>query len=295
MEMTSMRIWLTRHGQTNLNKNKLMQGLTDEPLNSTGIDQAEAARKRIGNVTFDAVYASPLDRAIHTASIIGNVDRKDVIVDPRIIETDFGKYEKAKYYLMGPSMTLFWAWPEKMPAPKTVETIASMVERSSSFLKELEQKGYEDVLVACHGGIIRALCGYLEDMDNGIKWRPKAHNCEIRVYESLNGKHRFIGAFGKDIEPSAELLRIPEEQAAKTAAAGASEEESTLEKACEKKQRSCACCGAPIAEKYEICDLCGWEDDPVQNNDPEFAGGANQDCLNDYRRKYLEKTKKTEE
>lgn len=287
-----MRIWLTRHGQTNLNKNKLMQGLTDEPLNATGIAQAEAARKRIGNVTFDAVYASPLDRAIHTASIIGNVDRKEVIVDPRIIETDFGKYEKAKYYLMGPSMTLYWAWPEKMPAPKTVETIASMVERSSSFLKELEQKGYEDVLVACHGGIIRALCGYLEDMDNGIKWRPKAHNCEIRVYESLNGKHRFIGAFGKDMEPSAELLRIPEAQAAKTAdeTEGAASIKASLP-----GQRTCACCGAAITEKYEICDVCGWEDDPVQTKDPDFAGGANKDSLNEYRRKYMEKTGKTEE
>ena len=56
----------------------------------------------------------------------------------------------------------------------------------------LEKKDYENVLVACHGGIIRALCGYLEDQKNGIKWRPKPHNCEIRIYESVNGSHRRI-------------------------------------------------------------------------------------------------------
>lgn len=194
-----MKIWLTRHGQTDLNKLNLMQGLTDQKLNETGIAQAKAARELIGDITFDAVYASPLDRAITTASIIGNVPKEDVIIDERIIETDFGKYEKCNYYRMGPAMTLYWAWPEVIPAPKTVETIASMVERSSSFLKELEKQDYENVLVVCHGGIIRALCGYLEDRKNGIKWRPKAKNCEIRVYESKERGHQFIKSYKRDI------------------------------------------------------------------------------------------------
>lgn len=185
-----MKIYVTRHGQTKYNKQKLMQGLTDEPLNEAGIEQAKQARETIKDVHFDAVYASPLDRAITTASIIGNVDKKDVIIDERIIETNFGKYELKKYYLMGIRMTLYWALPEIFPAPKSVETIESMVKRSSSFLKELESKDYENVLVTCHGGIIRALCGYLEDKANGIVWRPKPHNCEIRIYESINGKHR---------------------------------------------------------------------------------------------------------
>ena len=67
-----------------------------------------------------------------------------------------------------------------------------MVERSRSFLKELEQKDYDNVLVVCHGGIIRALRGYLEDRKNGIRWRPKPKNCQIGIYESVDGKHRLI-------------------------------------------------------------------------------------------------------
>ena len=192
-----MKIWITRHGQTNLNKKKLMQGLTDEPLNATGRRQAKEAGARIGQVKFDAVYASPLDRAIETASLIAGVDREQVKIDPRIIEVDFGRYEAKPYTRMGLRMTLYWALPEIFPAPKSVETVASMVARSSAFLKELEQKDYENVLVVCHGGIIRALCGYLEDRKNGIKWRPKPKNCEVRVYEAGNGGHRFLRSYSE--------------------------------------------------------------------------------------------------
>ena len=187
-----MRIWVTRHGQTRLNRAKLMQGLTDEPLNETGIRQATEARSKIGNITFDAVYASPLDRAVKTGAIVGGVDPGDVIIDSRLIEVDFGKYEQKKYFLLGPAMTLYWALPEIFPAPKTVETTASMKARSSEFLMELEQKGYENVLISCHGGIMRALSGYLTDKKNGLLWRPKPHNCEIRVFEAKNGKHRLL-------------------------------------------------------------------------------------------------------
>ena len=187
-----MIIYLTRHGQTNLNKARLMQGLTDEPLNETGLAQARAMREKIGEVHFDAVYASPLNRAVMTGAIIGGVDPSEVITDPRIIEADFGVYEKKKYYLMGPAMTLYWTLPEIFPAPKSVETTASLRERSSSFLRELEEKNYGTVLIACHGGIMRALSGYLEDRKNGLAWRPKPHNCEVRVYEAKDGRHRTV-------------------------------------------------------------------------------------------------------
>ena len=50
-----MKIWIARHGQTDLNRDKRMQGLTDCPLNEKGIMQARQSRKNIGDVYFDAV------------------------------------------------------------------------------------------------------------------------------------------------------------------------------------------------------------------------------------------------
>lgn len=189
-----MKIWIARHGQTDLNHDKRMQGLTDCPLNEKGVEQARQSRKNIGDVCFDAVYASPLKRAQLTGSIIGNVDPSQVITDERLIETDFGKYEGCKYYLMGPAMTLYWMFPKRFPVPDTVESLDSMKERAASFLKELETKEYNNVLIACHGGIMRALCGYLDDAPDGLHWE-RMKNCEIRVYEYQDGRHTFLTSY----------------------------------------------------------------------------------------------------
>ena len=177
-----MKLWVVRHGQTELNRRKLMQGRSDIPLNDTGISQARAAAGLAGDVVFDAVFSSPLIRAVQTASIISRFPEDKIMKDPRLLETDFGKYEKRSYFLLGPFMTLYWALPEVFPAPPTVESVSSMVSRSSSFIKDLEHASYENVLISGHGGIIRALCGCLENRPKGIAWRPKPHNCEFRIY-----------------------------------------------------------------------------------------------------------------
>ena len=175
-------------------KKKMMQGRTDCPLNEKGLEQARQSRRNIGDIHFDAVYASPLKRAQQTAAIIGNVDISEIIVDQRIIETDFGVYEKRRYYAMGLPMTFYWALPKIFPVPPTVERIESMKERATSFLCEVESKDYENVLVACHGGIMRALCGYLDEAPDGLRWK-RMKNCEIRVYEYKDGKHTFLKSY----------------------------------------------------------------------------------------------------
>ncbi|WP_109583620.1 CPCC family cysteine-rich protein [Cupriavidus plantarum] len=47
-------------------------------------------------------------------------------------------------------------------------------------------------------------------------------------------------------------------------------------------QYPCPCCGSLTLDElgvYEICIVCGWEDDPVQSSEPEYAGGANSCSL----------------
>ncbi|MBO6242359.1 MAG: histidine phosphatase family protein [Butyrivibrio sp.] len=187
-----MKIYVTRHGQTDYNAQSRMQGRIDIPLNERGKEQAGITRKKIGDVKFDAVYSSPLIRAVETATIVGNVSENQIIKDDRILEANFGRYEGIAYHKVGLPMTGYWGFPEIFPAPPGVETIPEMIRRTSSFLSELEKKDYENVLVVCHGGIIRVLRGYLEDVRRGFIWRPRPKNCEIFVYESIDGKHRLV-------------------------------------------------------------------------------------------------------
>ncbi|MEC4723926.1 CPCC family cysteine-rich protein [Noviherbaspirillum sp. CPCC 100848] len=55
----------------------------------------------------------------------------------------------------------------------------------------------------------------------------------------------------------------------------------------------CPCCGNKTIGalgSYEICEICGWEDDPVQSSDPTFEGGANQENLITAQKIWLEKS-----
>jgi hypothetical protein len=60
-------------------------------------------------------------------------------------------------------------------------------------------------------------------------------------------------------------------------------------------QFPCPCCGfRTLTEQapgtYEICELCGWEDDPVQFDDPMFPGGANRESLIECRLAFFSST-----
>ena len=50
----------------------------------------------------------------------------------------------------------------------------------------------------------------------------------------------------------------------------------------------CPCCGKCEVGEYDICDACGWENDPIQFAKPDYAGGANHMSLNEARQAYLE-------
>ena len=59
-----------------------------------------------------------------------------------------------------------------------------------------------------------------------------------------------------------------------------------------KLPHKCACCEQyEINIEHDICPVCGWEDDCVQNYDHDFAGGANELNLNEYRKQWLESIK----
>lgn len=178
-----LTLWVARHGETGLNRRGLMQGLTDEPLNQRGIAQALDVRGQLAGRTFTAVYSSPLQRALQTAEILSGLPAAQIIRDDRLREVDFGRYEGKHFSQLGSRFSLYWLFPDLFPAPDTVETPEAMIRRSTAFLSEVQAARQGDVLIVCHGGIMRALCGCLEGRKNGIAWQLHPKNCEVRVYQ----------------------------------------------------------------------------------------------------------------
>ena len=89
-----MKIYYVRHGQTDLNLAKKMQGGgTEKELNETGIRQAYNTKKELENIKYDIVICSPMKRAKQTAKIINEGRNVPIIIDERIRERKLGDYE----------------------------------------------------------------------------------------------------------------------------------------------------------------------------------------------------------
>src|SRR3989338_2055553 len=87
-----------RHGQAKNNLERILTGRTPGvPLTEKGIDQAEKAAKFLEHMNISAIYSSPIERAKHTAEIVGKHNSLDVTIDDRLIELDMGKFTGVPY------------------------------------------------------------------------------------------------------------------------------------------------------------------------------------------------------
>ncbi|MBQ9689241.1 MAG: histidine phosphatase family protein, partial [Candidatus Methanomethylophilaceae archaeon] len=84
-------LYIVRHGQTDLNSRKVLQGRSDHPLNAVGEEQAREIGDVLSDVRFDRVFSSPLKRAVRTAEIIAPY--APMTIDERLIEMEYGPYE----------------------------------------------------------------------------------------------------------------------------------------------------------------------------------------------------------
>ncbi|MEG2303963.1 MAG: histidine phosphatase family protein [Lachnospiraceae bacterium] len=192
-----MKLYIVRHGETDWNKEKRVQGHSDIPLNEFGISLAKKTAIGLKNVKFDVAYSSPLCRASETARLIIDDDNVPRIEDERLEEIGFGEYEglccsKEGWNIPDREFKKFFESPDEYKAPKGGESFAEVKNRAHLFLRELYQKKeYENsnVLIATHGA---TLCGMLNDMKNlGLSefWQGGIHrNCAVTIAEVHQGK-----------------------------------------------------------------------------------------------------------
>jgi len=149
------RLVIVRHGQTDWNVEKRIQGSTDIPLNSVGRAQAAETGLLLSTERWDAIVTSPLKRAHETARIIaGELDHPAPLVDPALTERHHGQIEGLTF---AQRQLIF---PDGSPVPG-LETRQAVLDRVLPALGRLAES-YPDrqVVVVCHGGVIGTLVRY---------------------------------------------------------------------------------------------------------------------------------------
>lgn len=152
-------ITLVRHGQTDWNLARRIQGATDIPLNDTGRDDARRAAALLSDRTHHQVCASPLVRAHETAQIIARtlgLDEPDLHTELR--ERSFGEAEGIP---VSEYMERYQSWHAPVPG---AETLAEVGERAMQAIERIVRRSRrrsapnaESIVIVTHGGLIRAV------------------------------------------------------------------------------------------------------------------------------------------
>ncbi len=175
-----MSLYVVRHGRTDWNDKRLIQGRIDIPLNEDGIAQAKLTAKKLADTPLDVIYVSPLLRARQTASYINEGRGIETIIEPRIQEEFYGDFEgkprSGEAYLTQ-RQSFFKRYPNG-------EGYLDVVARVYPFLNEIKEtrKG-QNILLVCHGGMSRVVNSYFYDMSNEEFVAFGLDNCEVARYE----------------------------------------------------------------------------------------------------------------
>lgn len=187
-----MKIYFVRHGQTDWNVARRLQGRTNIPLNENGILTAELTREGLKDVKFDAAFTSPLDRAKRTAQIILEGRDIEIVEDPHLMEINFGSYEGINRFEAGKNIENFFGQSELYHAEGNAESIEELFERVGGFLDELiHNERYQDstILVSTHGAALNGIISVIKGYSVGELWKDGLHkNCGVTIVEVQDGK-----------------------------------------------------------------------------------------------------------
>lgn len=149
---------LVRHGETEWNRARKLQGQQDIPLSARGTQQAVALAEMVASFAPDSVVTSDLARTQQTATALGYSAPK---TDPQWREADLGSWTGAAIdVLRKTTPNLYTAWRNGTFTPEGAEPFSILRKRVVTATKTLGTSG-KTVLVVTHGGPIRALCAEL--------------------------------------------------------------------------------------------------------------------------------------
>jgi len=177
-----MRLLLLRHGRTTAPPGTLVGSRVDPGLDDHGRDQARAAAALLRGRELSAVVCSPLRRARETLALA--LPATPARLDARLQELDWGDVTGltwSQIETQHPHTAAEWVragWP----VPPNGEDPRALWRRVAAAVLDLHSTVDEgDVLVVCHGGVIRAVLGAARGFRLDQAWRVRVPHCGLRV------------------------------------------------------------------------------------------------------------------
>lgn len=197
-----MKLYIVRHGETDWNKARRVQGFSDIPLNEYGIYLAEETAKGLRDIAFDLAYTSPLIRAKKTAEVILGDRKTPLIEEAAIKEMGFGIYEgmcisgEAKAQESVEFNKFFTDTAHFVPA-QGGEHVEGLLARTGAFLQELwtsEEKKDQTILLSTHGAAMTALVNQVKgNLETADFWKEGVPpNCAVTLVEVKNKKPEIV-------------------------------------------------------------------------------------------------------
>ncbi len=213
-----MDLYIMRHGETYWNKEGRIQGASDIELTPLGVELAEISADGFlrDGIFFDRIYTSPLVRAVTTARILAQNSLRSVcdapvssktnrqpfpseypnlFVEDRLREMCFGKYEgqylkECRVY--DKNIELCFSKPSLYVPDPTGESYEALFSRIDEFtdqeLLPLEHdSAVRNVLVICHGTVIRAFLRRIRGLSLDDFWHVRQPNCSINHFTLTGG------------------------------------------------------------------------------------------------------------
>jgi broad specificity phosphatase PhoE len=181
---------LVRHGETLWNVEKIYRGRTDVNLDGVGIKQAELLGKYLSNWEVEAIYSSPLKRALDTANIIARYQKVGVHVAEGLIDFDYGEWQSLpEQEVQRLYLTLHNEWHDnphkvKMPGGESLEDVRRRV---IEVVNDVLSKYRGSVLLVSHRVVNKVLICSLLGLDNSHFWNIKQDVGGITIFNYVDG------------------------------------------------------------------------------------------------------------
>jgi 2,3-bisphosphoglycerate-dependent phosphoglycerate mutase len=187
-----------RHGQAKNNIERILTGRTPGiPLTEKGIDQAEKAAKFLEHMNISAIYSSPIERAKHTAEIVGKHNSLDVTIDDRLIELDMGKFTGVPYddiFTSHGNVFMKFYNGELEIAHNGVETFSEVKKRVLGIVDHvIENHPDQNVVLVTHMDPIKAMLSTVVDLTPTNLFELIIANASLNIFREYKRKFSISG------------------------------------------------------------------------------------------------------